>query len=533
MDELTLQDDQVKLEVLRLKNDGYSNREISKVTGIPRSTLGDFFLQITHKEWWQAHSKPIAGGDFDDHHSDLAELQGDRFIFLTAQNNTFVNKAFWNSIKVAAEHLDAQIVVGTFTYGKALFTNHEKGEDWIDPLIRDYVLDKPARIADGLLWLGELNINPTAVNPLSGLHSYARGDSAIIPHVKVQLESLPRFKGEEPRFLYTTGAITKRNYIQKKTGQKASFDHVYGGMLVEVDSDGKWYARQITADDDGSFYDLDTLYTPEGVKTGQNVLAINYGDIHAEKMDKEVAFGSFDKSNPENLTDKLKPEYVFLHDVIDFTTRNHHNIKDPYFRFMSHHHSSDTVQDDLNKTANIISDIYRDWLEVVVVESNHDLALKKWLKESCYKNDPANAVLFLELQLAQYKAMEAGDSNFQIFEHSMKQVCDVKEDVRFLRTDESFRLQDIEYGVHGHAGVNGSRGSPQGYTRVGSKVNTGHTHSCKIISGVYVAGVTAKLDMGYNNGYSTWSHSHIVTYKNGKRAIITMRGNKYKAEDKS
>jgi hypothetical protein len=42
------------------------------------------------------------------------------------------------------------------------------------------------------------------------------------------------------------------------------------------------------------------------------------------------------------------------------------------------------------------------------------------------------------------------------------------------------------------------------------------------MDGAYGAGVTGKLDMKYNKGPSSWSHSHIVTYPNGMRAIVTM-----------
>jgi hypothetical protein len=35
--------------------------------------------------------------------------------------------------------------------------------------------------------------------------------------------------------------------------------------------------------------------------------------------------------------------------------------------------------------------------------------------------------------------------------------------------------------------------------------------------------------MKYNAGPSSWSHSNIITYANGKRCMITQRGNKWRA----
>lgn len=57
------------------------------------------------------------------------------------------------------------------------------------------------------------------------------------------------------------------------------------------------------------------------------------------------------------------------------------------------------------------------------------------------------------------------------------------------------------------------------------KTSSGHTHTPKVVEGVYVAGVGANLDQGYNRGPTTWAHAHIVQYDNGKRAILIMSEN--------
>jgi hypothetical protein len=83
--------------------------------------------------------------------------------------------------------------------------------------------------------------------------------------------------------------------------------------------------------------------------------------------------------------------------------------------------------------------------------------------------------------------------------------------------------------MHGHLGPNGSRGTPQNLNKVGRRANTGHTHSAGIWNGLYVAGTSSTLDFGYNKGPSSWTHSHIVTYPNGKRTIITVYAGKWRA----
>lgn len=532
-----LNNDNIKIEVLRLSNEKLSIRKISEVTGIPRSCIGRFLRGDSFKEWWDKNQKPIAGGEYFDHHTDIQIKKSRRYILTSAQNNTYVHRLFLASLEKMAEHIDAEILVGTFSYNMSGFQNLEKAtssseRQWFDPLIKKYIVDEPVQLAEGLMWFGELNILPTAVNPLSGFQSYAKGGSGIIPHAKMCMESLPRNKQEDPRFLYTTGTVTKRNYLQKKAGQKASFHHSFGALVVEVDSDGDWFVRQLIADSSGSFYDLEHKYTPYGVEDDHTVEAINWGDIHAEKGDPLVYHTSFG-DHPNSMLNVLKPSYQFIHDVLDFTSRNHHNIKDPYFIFQQHIKGRETVMDDLKDVAEVFNMLQRPFCQTVVVESNHDLALKRWLRESDYKTDPANAILFLELQLATYKAIMERKERFSVFEYSLRHFFNISGDITFLREDESFKICDedgngIECGSHGHLGIGGSRGTPKQFGRLGARHNTGHTHAACIIDGTYCAGVSAKLDMGYNKGASTWSHSHIVTYKNGKRAIITIKNGKWR-----
>ena len=535
---MPLDNDEVKIEVLRLRNEGLSYSSISKrFKGISKTAIGDFVSKRTYKQWWEENKKPIAGGNLYDHRSDARRLPGNRFILTSAQNNTFVHEGFLKSLETASEYLGADIYIGTFSYNKSGYQNLEKGDgEWFDPKIQKYIYDDPAELADGLLWCGELNILPTAVNPLSGFHSYTKSSSGIIPHAKIQLESLPTHKSDEARMLYTTGSVTRRNYIQKKAGQKASFHHIFGALLVEVDNDGDWFVRQLVADsDDGSFYDLDVLYTPEGVVLDNAVEAINWGDIHVEKISEEAMSACF--TNKNSMLDTLKPKYQLIHDVVDFESRNHHNIKDPYFRFKTHVNGNDSVKSNIGKVALFLKNIERTYSTPVVVESNHDLAFQRWLKEADYKTDPANAIYFLENQLEQYRALENNNDKFSIFEHAVRKI-DPTIGAIFLRLDESFRICDedghgIECGQHGHLGANGGRPSIATYQKLGERYNLGHSHTAAIKDGVYYAGLIADQEkMKYAKGPSSWSISNIVTYKNSKRAIVTIKNGKWRADIK-
>jgi len=518
------------LEIVRLSLDeGMSHREIANHIGSSKTAVGRFLRRESFSDFWEANDKkPVASGTKVAMHEKRKRLDGRRFVLFSAQNNTFVHNEFLESLKVFAKENDARLIAGRFHYNKNGFQNTtEDDNNWFDPKIQEYVLDEDCFLANDLIWCGSLDILPTAANPLSGFHSYTGTNSGIIPHAKVQLQSLPTSKHTPAKMLYTTGSVTQMNYIQRKAGQKAEFHHVFGALYVTVDDDGDWFVRQLNADSKtGCFYDLDKYYTPEGVSSGNAIEAVNWGDIHAAQLDDDVADISW--NNESSILDTLKPKYQFIHDVFDMKYRNHHNIGNQYFRFEMHCNNTDSVSDEVAITLDVMQSMKREWSKVIVVESNHDLALKRWLTSSDYRLDPANALFFLELQLESYKAIASGDKAFNVFKKACEMAGDIS-GIEFLKTDEQFVIcGGIECGQHGHNGNNGGRGSIRAFQVQGSKSNIGHGHSATILDGVYMAGVSGNLDMGYNVGGSSWSNSHILTYKNGKRAIVTIKNGKWR-----
>lgn len=104
----------------------------------------------------------------------------------------------------------------------------------------------------------------------------------------------------------------------------------------------------------------------------------------------------------------------------------------------------------------------------------------------------------------------------------------------FLHEDDSYVIcpdehGGIECGQHGDLGPNGSRGNIKTFARLGRRTNIGHSHSAGICDGAYQAGTCGELSPDWTHGPSSWSHSHIVTYPNGKRAIITMWNGRWRA----
>lgn len=471
-----------------------------------------------------------------------------RFIITSAQDESNVHEPFLERLQEYAAWLgNTEILVAGFTYNKSVWnedqakrTSKRDEPHFYRESIREYLVHDQVEIGDTLIFCGEMNTLPTASNPLSGFETYTRDKWGVFPHAKQRMQTVATAKFKPTKHLFTTGAITLPNYVQKKAGIVAEFHHVIGAVIVELMPDGTTFVRHISTDleGDGTFQDLDIIVDSKGITTGNRIEALNPGDIHHEKLDPEVALTTFgyDTETQQiithlNLMDQLRPKHVFMHDLSDFAPRNHHNIKDHHFLFKTHRKGVDNVAEALMGCSAFLSAVRRDFTKIVVIQSNHDNALLTWLRTADYRTDQVNALFFLECQTAYYQAIAEGIEDPPIFEDVLRGfTADRLDGVKFVAEDDSYMIcGNIECAMHGHLGANGARGNPRQFTKMGSKSNTGHTHSPWMGDGAAVAGVSGGLDMGYNRGLSSWDHSHIVTYPNGRRTIITMRNGRWYA----
>jgi len=461
------------------------------------------------------------------------------YLITSAQNNTTVHYDFFANLEVYAEYLGAEILCSQFTYNKTSYgrksikpgsdpTADDVADLWFDDIFDKYIANEPIELAPMLVYCGEQNTLPTDVRPLSGFDTYTGVKSGIFPHAKMALQSIPSLKAYGTKFNYTTGTATARNYIQKKSGLKAGFHHTYGALHVEVDHEGNWWVRQLNANTEGEFQDLDIVVSKGEITHFNRVEGINWGDVHREQIDPVIH--KMNWIGEDSIIDTLKPKYQFMHDMIDFYRRNHHNRNDHHKNFSLWAKGTESVEGELQTVADfLVNDVQRDFCKTVVVSSNHDNALLKWLREADFKTDAPNAIFYLESQLACYKAIRDNKKRFHVVEHVLRKLG-VPNSIKFLRDEDPFKIAGtIECGMHGHVGPNGVRGAPLNLSRMGMKANTGHTHSTQIIDGMYVAGTCSYLELDYNGGPSSWSHSHVITYPNGKRTIITVYNGKWRA----
>lgn len=468
-----------------------------------------------------------------------------RYLLSYAQNNTELFEPLWENLMALVDHqeMDCTLMIARGTYSKVCMAATDDkdrfmGKDrdnteyvWDDRII-EYIYDKRAELAPGLVWCGEMNIIPTAARPLSAMESYTGRKSAILPHPKICLDSVASGKYENTKFNYTTGAVTMRNYIKRKAGLKADFHHSYGALLVEVNSTGAWWCRQLNADSEGTIYDLNMKVENGKVCRGNWIEAINWGDIHHIRLDsdiKELCWGD------NGILRTLKPKYQFFNDILDFRSRNHHERGQAYKLLERYVESEDKVETEVENCMNFIEETTEDFCTSVVVDSNHDQALSRWLQSTDGHTDPVNMEFWHEANLSIVRAIKNRDRFYNLLKWCYNRNEERSDkNIIFLNEDESFVIcpdahGGIECGMHGHRGPNGARGGALGFAKMGRKCNIGHSHSAKILDGVYYAGVMASLDLGYNIGPSSWSQSIVITYPNGKRTIVTIWNGEYRA----
>lgn len=508
--------------------------------------------------------KPLVGGTKEGTKTQVSKLptsgEVKRYILTSAQNNTHVHPELLANLKALADYYSAEIIVGTYTYNQNAYGPKSIKKDswrekagngsydkelWYDPAITDYIKDYRIELGKGLVWAGEYNALPTNVNPLAGLESYTGRKSAVFPHAKLAMRSIATMQGEGVKLNYTTGTVTQRNYIQKREGVIAEFHHIYGALLVEVNSDGNWWVRQLNQDEGtGTLQDLNVLVQGgQVISTVARVESITHGDLHGVFADPDVVNTSLD------MVDELQPKFQFLHDVMEGAAVNPHQRKhntnhEKFHTWLRGYHK---LENELVDTAKLLERYERPFSQTVIVDSNHDDAwIKRWLREYDYRKDPPNTEIFLDLQKHLYREIRSGVTDEQsrtrtanpkmvrdinVLKYALRLYGGYNTKTKFLQADESFKTCDnkIENGMHGHLGPAGRFGTPDNLSKMARKANTAHTHSTGIFNGLYVAGTSSKLRWDYTKGPSNWSNSHIVTYPNGKRSIITIYNGAWRA----
>lgn len=164
------------------------------------------------------------------------------------------------------------------------------------------------------------------------------------------------------------------------------------------------------------------------------------------------------------------------------------------------------------------------------MRSNHDEALTRWLREADFRDDPLNALFFLETSLALHRRLASGRGAEDLFEQTLRRLSsDGLRGVRFLKEGESMAIAGVEASLHGHRGADGRPGDLRFFERIGMRATLGHTHRPVTRDGILCAGVCA-TDLAYARGQITaWGVGHVVTYASGARQHLLFDGGAFHA----
>jgi hypothetical protein len=290
--------------------------------------------------------------------------------------------------------------------------------------------------------------------------------------------------------------------------------------VVELDTGGRFHLRQLNADKKtGAFTDLDRVYSPAGVSDAPPAAALVLGDTHARYLDPHVERATFGEEG--GIVPTLRPKVLVVNDLLDGDTINPHRKGDPFAARALHVAGAASVEAEVRHACELV----RRWSElasVVLSPSNHDDFLRRWLVSHDWRTDPSSAEWYLETALATLRGARQRVNGVYYPSPFGHWVGRLAPRVRCLEPGESYEVEGIELGMHGHLGPNGARGSLRNLSRLGARVVSGHSHTPGIEEGHYQVGTSSRLRLEYNVGPSAWLQTHCVIYASGKRALLTV-----------
>lgn len=426
-----------------------------------------------------------------------------------AQNATPIHRGFvLGSLKALVNDLGAQMLVinGRYKNATSKWTASQENEQWWAPELKPFLHNQRTKLNKNLVLLGDVNIQPTAQYPLSGLEGFSHGESSILGHPKRELVVIPTPHQRLAKIMWTTGACTVENYTDSGAGKKGEFHHIIGALVVEI-VDGKvFHIHDITARKDGAFCFFDKAYHPDGsIKPSGAYKALSVGDLHPPFSDPVVIAATFDDGG---LVTRLNPAKIVLQDTLDCYAGNPHHKDEPFIAIAKQKSGMDNMAKEVDFTIDFVLDKVKG-RQTYITSSNHDDMLRRWIKTNEWRKDPVNAVFYLEtaLYMAKNTVMtERGAFTPDPFHHWVNKRKQAH--IHCLGMLDSLMVAGFELGLHGDKGPNGARGTIKNMAKIGVKVIDGHGHTPGVEGGHRRNGTSSYLSLEYTGPVSSWMNAH-------------------------
>lgn len=379
--------------------------------------------------------------------------------------------------------------------------------------------------------LSTIKMSAKQLQPLTGLKRIGKNAGTVIvasPKQFLEYNTVSN-KKQIPRGLASTGAITLNDYrtemyMSERTAYLAEVDHVYGGWIVEVKNGKIFHMRNFRIDArTGAFCDIDRKYHASGKVekiTAELVQLPDYHVLSTDPVAKQVA---------KEICEAVRPDFLTLEDFFDGITINPHERHNFVSKSKNVAKNLDKLEFELKSCRDEINDLCG-WpvKNLIMKYGNHEDFLRRYIADGAFMDDPQNKILAMKLNIA----ME--EQGKMPFEYAMKTLFGLKEPdrVKFLTINDSFKVNDIENGVHGHMGKGGSRNPGMaGLEECYGAGNFGHNHSAAIWRDVFRVGTLTHLQLSYNDGPSAWTQTMLIQHRDGSRQLINNINGEWRLED--
>lgn len=439
-----------------------------------------------------------------------------KFVITSAVNGNDLNNSFYDSLKNYCKLNKAQLLIIPCEDKTAVKNQYTKGWFFDSSLKNEAFVFTETNLNKNIS-ISSIRVNVNQVDPNSGIGRLThKQGSFVFGSPKQSLQYYPTANESFPRASMSTGVVTNPKYdVHNRRTYLSNKDHVLGALIVEIQDNNIYHFRQIQADYNGSFADLGKLYSKNKVKKYAPEVFV-LGDLHAGSHDEE-ALSCFLGIARDTNVNKL-----ILHDAFDGISINHHEEDNLILRAKRANENQLSLKTELEVTGKVLNDLMNKNFELVIIDSNHNDFLHRYLKRGAFIREPHNYQVATELTGAYL-------NNLDPLEYGLNKYGKLKNKIKFLTREEDYIVAGIQLAAHGDLGANGKRNpSKAGIENAYGDAVVGHSHTPGILRGVFQVGTTSKLKLGYNQGSSSWMHSSCLVYPNGQRQLVNSIKGRYK-----
>lgn len=444
------------------------------------------------------------------------------YVITTAQRGALPNWEFLKSLETYCQHNNAELIILP-TNGRYPSSTKADQEEVLHPYLQANFrnVDHDLKL-NSKIWIRDFPVKAQQMIPLTSWGRFVQYDrSAIMASPKLMQRCYPNSNQDLPKILMSTGAVTRPHYKNNSWGEKAKLDHRYAAIVVEVKDEETYHYRQLNSLVNGTFYDLGIRYRGEETPSKEPVDALVLGDVHVGVTDPKVVDATY------RLIEELEPKHILYHDLCDCYSVNHHHLNDIVLQAQKSRNGEDSLFDEAKAVGQYLTEMVArspKKTKHLVVKSNHDEAIDRYLREGRFAQDPQN------LRFAAELLINAIDEEKDTLERAVELAHrKLPKQVKFLQPDKDFKIRGWQLASHGHYGPRGRRGSVRSLEGVMGRGIVGHFHSPQIFRDIWVAGTSTRLDLHYTRGHpSDWLQAHVVLSPNGKPQLVNIIDGEYR-----